>query len=267
MKERKSFLHRASQQSLSTSYEKEAADGLDYLGNEEEIENALNDLEKKLGISSSKNKNLTWMWVAASSVLVVSATVVWFSTRPVPAEIVAQTQQNSEEKKVQNQPKFGKDSSSAVPMKKIDPPKIASYEDDIVSTENTTFKEESPPTESVAMGQAPPSLGTQREMIGDADDQDKSMVASDVSMPKTLSAPRKIGKGTWEEQLLKCGIWDGKENLFPTRIPATVVDGKLKITRTNRFSESKWNSLDSLIQHYSENELRKGSIELLLPLR
>ena len=47
MKERKSFLHRASQQSLSTSYEKEAADGLDYLGNEEEIETALNDLEKK----------------------------------------------------------------------------------------------------------------------------------------------------------------------------------------------------------------------------
>ncbi len=267
MTDRKSFIRRASQQKLSVSYEKEAADGLDYLGNEEEIENALNDLEKKLGISPSNKRKLTWMWVAASSVLVVSATIVWFSTRPVPTEIVAQTQQKSEEKKVQNQLEFRKDAAPSVPLKNIDPPKIASYEDDIVPTENTTFKEESPTTESVAMGQVPPTQGSQREMITDADDQDKSLAASDVTMPKTLSAPRKIGKGTWEDQLLKCGVWDGKENLFPTRIPATVVDGKLKITRTNRFSESKWNSLDSLIQNYSENELRKGSIELLLPLR
>ena len=267
MTDRKSFVRRASQQKLSVSYEKEAADGLDYLGNEEEIENVLNDLEKKLGISTRNNRKLTWMWVAASSVLVISATVVWFSSRPVPTEIVAQTQQKSEEKKVQNQPEFRKDSSPSVPGKNINPPKIASYQDDIVSTENKSLQEESSTTESIALSQAPPTQGLQREMMGDADDQDKSMVASDVSMAKTLSAPRKIGKGTWEDQLLKCGVWDGKEKLFPTRIPATVVDGKLKISRTKRFSESKWNSLDSLIQNYSENELRKGSIELLLPLR
>ena len=47
MTDRKSFLQRASQQKLSISYEKEAADGLDYLGKDEHIEEALENLEKK----------------------------------------------------------------------------------------------------------------------------------------------------------------------------------------------------------------------------
>jgi hypothetical protein len=92
--------------------------------------------------------------------------------------------------------------------------------------------------------------------------------AVDYSSAKNLARPKtKIGRGTWEEKLFQTGIWDGQERLFPTRIPAVIENGKIKLKRTGRFSEIEWNALDSLIQNGYENGLREGTLELILPLR
>jgi len=77
MTDRKSFLQRASQQSLSAPHEKEAADGLDYLGNQGEIEAALNGLEKRLGIVEKQGNKSLWWKVAASILLIGGFFWIW----------------------------------------------------------------------------------------------------------------------------------------------------------------------------------------------
>ena len=268
MTDRKSFLQRASQQKLSIHYEKEAADGLDYLGSQEEIESGLENLEKKLGIAASTTKSFPWIWVAASAIILVTASVFLLqTTSPTKQEILANAPKPKGEELIALLESKEETKNPIPTIRRQDPPKIESNTNDALplvekDQPNAVALNSEPPIESDATGQP-----QKEKLFAGTDDQDKQMVVSDLAAPKTLAAPKKIGRGTWEEQLIHCGVWDGKENLFPTRIPATVVDGKLKLKRTPRFSDSKWNSLDSLIQNYSENDLRKGSIELLLPLR
>ena len=99
MTDRESFLQRASQQSLSAPHEKEAADGLDYLGNQEEIEAALNELEKRLGIDEKQASQSLWWKVAASVFLIGGVLWLWnLNQNPAGEKLADHTPPSSVEK-------------------------------------------------------------------------------------------------------------------------------------------------------------------------
>jgi hypothetical protein len=271
MTDRESFLQRASQQSLSAPHEKEAADGLDYLGNQEEIEAALNGLEKRLGIDEKQENQSLW-WKAAASILLIGGVFwVWNVKQTPKGEKLAEHIPPSsveKSKSLENNSDF----IPPNPKKEAQNTELKPQKEEQIQGNNQAMNSESKESDVPALEFAkdkreaalpisePIPAGSYGQVV--ADD------AVYFSSAKNLTSPKiKIGKGTWEEKLLQTGIWDGQERLFPTRIPAVILNGKLKLIRTGRFSENKWNALDSLIQNGYENELRQGTLELILPLR
>jgi hypothetical protein len=252
MTDRKSFLQRASQQSLLATHEKEAADGLDYIGNQGEIEAALNGLEKRLGIDEKQGNKSLWWKVAASILLIGGFFWIWNVKQTTKEEKLAESTTPS---MVERSKSLENNSDFLPPKPKKKAMNSESKEYDVPALEFAKDERE------VALPISEPvQVGSYGQVV--ADD------AVDYSSVKNLAAPKiKIGRGTWEEKLFQTGIWDGQERLFSTRIPAVIENGKLKLKRNGRFSESKWNTLDSLIQNGYENELRQGTLELVLPLR
>jgi len=272
MTARKSFFQRSNQHSLTHSYEKEAADGLDYLGSQEEIELELKNLEKKIGIQESKSWEISWGWMAASIVFLAGLSLFWFQPKTIleKNQIAQKKPLHSPVKKLAvmdsspNSPKANDLVEREIISYKL-PPIIEKEISEPFST-NLNIPVEDAKVSLEEKGMASNHQPT--TFRAEADDQDKNLVVSDLAAPMAASIPKKIGSNSWESKLINSGIWDGKESLFSTKIAATLINGQLKLKRTNRFSENKWNSLDSLIQlNYSDNDLRKGYLDLILPLR
>lgn len=272
MKTRSEFLKRSNTEAFSKKYEQEAADGLDYLGNEREIEEALNELEARLQLrKSSSNSWKIWSGVAAvllagffaflfipplntknfedSALLSKKAEKTEIFSSGITDTLLADATQKPGIQIVKNYlPVVKQDYDHFEPESLKDKDEMATF-----STTPEVSRNASPvtATQTDEVSVEPIPKMAQKEMI----------TAQDQSNDKLRES------SSWEKSLYESGIWDGKSKLNQINIPVSVKNGKILIKRSKRFSDAQWNALDSLIAPFSENDIRKGCLLLTLPLR
>lgn len=271
MKERDDFLKKSNAEALIKKHEQDAADGLDYLGNERDIKQAISDLEIRLQLQPS-NPSSWKVWVGIAALLFAGVFTYWL----VPNHDFRSKEQVAMIPKVKYAPTIisNETTDSLENDSKKKTQTIVCKLPIIVEEENADKFDDLSEHSDAAMLPFQEPIAAQKDI--------------EISAPKLAEAasdaPQAIEKqsnntisgnqykklresSSWEKTLYETHVWDGNSPLQSVNIPVSVKDGKLMLKRTKRFTDTQWNTLDSLIAPFSENEIRKGCLLLTLPLR